>query len=76
MITAEAGAVIVNVDPNGGAAAAGLQIGDVVVELDGKAVTSSTELTRMIRTYEPGDRVSMIVERQGARQGFTVELGP
>ena len=75
-ITAEQGAVVINVDPDGGAASAGLQIGDVVIAFDGQPVTSSTELTKMVRTRKPGDKVPVQVERKGQRQTFTVTLGP
>ena len=75
-ITAEAGAVIVNVDPTGAAGAAGLQIGDVVVEFDGEAVDGATDLTRFVRGKEPGDEVQVVVERAGERQTLAVTLGP
>ena len=38
------GVVIRDVDPDGAAAAAGLQPGDVIVQVNGKAVTSASEL--------------------------------
>jgi putative serine protease PepD len=75
-ITADSGAVIVALTPDGGAAKAGLQIGDVVVAFDGKPVVGSTDLTRLVRTHKPGDKVPVTVERQGKRQTVTVSLGP
>ena len=75
-ITAESGAVVVNLDPDGGAAKAGLQVGDVVTAFDGEPVSTANELTRMVRTRKPGDSVSVQAERQGQRQSFTVTLGP
>ena len=75
-ITAESGAVVTSVDPDGGAASAGIQVGDVVISFDGTAVTGSNELTQMVRGREPGDEVSVQVEREGKRQTFTVTLGP
>ncbi len=75
-ITAEEGAAVIAVDPDGGAGNAGMQVGDVITVFDGQAVTSSTELTRMVRAHEPGDSVPVQVERRGQRQTFTVTLGP
>ena len=75
-VTAEQGALVVAVDPAGGAGAAGIVEGDVIVEVDGTAVADSTTLTRTIRGYAPGDEVSITVERQGERQTLSVVLGP
>jgi len=75
-ITAEQGAVVIGVDPDGAAASAGLQIGDVVTALDGTPVTTATELTRMVRSHDPGDEVAVQIERQGKRQTITATLGP
>ncbi|MFN8018177.1 MAG: trypsin-like peptidase domain-containing protein [Acidimicrobiales bacterium] len=75
-ITADQGAVIVNLEGQGGVAAAGIQVGDVVVEVDGEAVTSSAGLTRTIRSHKPGEQVAVVVERRGARSTYTVTLGP
>ena len=75
-VTAEQGALVVAVDPAGGAGAAGIVEGDVIVEVDGTPVADATELTRTIRSYAPGDEVSIAFERAGARQTVTVVLGP
>ena len=75
-ITAEQGAVVNSVDPDSGAASAGLQVGDVITSFDGEAVTGSTQLTKLVRAHEPGDQVSVQVERRGERQTLTVTLGP
>ena len=75
-ITAESGAVVVNVESSGGASAAGLQVGDVVIEFDGQAVVGSTDLMRLVRGHKPGDKVSLTAERKGSRVTVTVTLGP
>lgn len=75
-VTVEQGALVVAVDPAGGAGAAGIVEGDVIVEVDGTPVANATELTRTIRSYAPGDEVSIAFERAGARQTVTVVLGP
>jgi putative serine protease PepD len=75
-ITAETGAVVRSVDPDSGAGKAGLQEGDVIVDIGGQAVTSSTEATRIVRGLEPGDEVDITLERQGDRTTVTATLGP
>jgi putative serine protease PepD len=66
------GAQIVQVQPGGAAEAAGLRAGDVVTAVGDRAVTSSTELTAVIRSSAPGDTVKLTVLRGG--QTTTVEV--
>jgi S1-C subfamily serine protease len=75
-ITAEQGAVVTGVDPDGGAGAAGIQMGDVIISFDGEPVTTAAQLTKLYRAHQPGDSVPVEVERAGKRQTFTVTLGP
>ncbi len=58
------------------AAAAGLRPGDTIVEIDGRAVdptdyASWTTVQEAIRSH-PGDRVDLVIERDGARRDLTV----
>jgi S1-C subfamily serine protease len=75
-ITADAGAVVVNVDPQSAAGSAGLQVGDVIVEFDGERVLDATQLTRLVRGRSSGDVVRVVVERRGERTTVSVTLGP
>jgi putative serine protease PepD len=75
-ITAEQGAIVGSVAPKSGAGKAGIQIGDVVVGFDGKDVTGSTQLTKLVREHKPGDEVTVEVERRGEPKTFTVTIGP
>jgi putative serine protease PepD len=54
---------------------AGLQPGDVVVSLDGKAITSSIGLQTAIDAHKPGDKVELTVKRNGSEKTVTVTLG-
>jgi putative serine protease PepD len=49
--------------------------GDVVVEFDGEKVTSAVALQTAVDTHRPGDKVSIIVVRGGARRTIEVMLG-
>lgn len=55
---------IVKVFPDSGAERAGMKEGDVVVEVDGKAINSRLQLIRTIRGYHPGDRLPITVRRE------------
>jgi putative serine protease PepD len=54
---------------------AGLRAGDVVTAIDGKAISSSDELTSAIGSKRPGDSVSITYTRDGSSHTIEVELG-
>jgi S1-C subfamily serine protease len=68
------GALIQDVTAGTPAAKAGLQVGDLVVELDAQAVTSKDDLVGRIRDHQPGDRVTLKVVRDGKEQTVTATL--
>ncbi len=69
------GAVATEVLPNTPAAQAGLEAGDIIVELDGQAIESFTDLRSQILLRQPGDEVSITYIRDGERQETSVVLG-
>jgi serine protease Do len=69
------GALVRSVSEDSPAAEAGLEPGDVIVRVAGHEVGSVSELQRRIRTYEPGDIVTIeIVDWDGERETRRVEL--
>jgi PDZ domain-containing protein len=42
-----------------------LQQGDVILSIDGKAITNDDTLSKQIRTHRPGDKVALVVRRGG-----------
>ena len=75
-ITANAGSLITAVEADSAAADAGLEEGDVVLEADGTTVATTENVTDVIRSHQPGDQITITVERQGRRRSFEVTLGP
>jgi putative serine protease PepD len=69
------GALIGAVEPGQPAADAGLQEGDVIVELDGETVADANGLTAAVRSHSPGDTVSVTYERDGDEASVDVTLG-
>ncbi|MBV9951113.1 MAG: trypsin-like peptidase domain-containing protein [Acidimicrobiia bacterium] len=69
------GALIVQVDPASPARHAGLERGDLVTSVDGKPVTSSTDLIAAIRSRAPGAAVTLTYQRDGASHQVHVTLG-
>ena len=69
------GARVQEVTPGGPSEAAGLEAGDIIVEFDGQPVTDATALIVDIRSKQPGDEVSLTVQRDGSTQDLTLTLG-
>lgn len=63
------------VDANGPAETAGLQVDDVVTAIDGQPVTTAEELIVAIRTHRPGDTVTLTYRRGGSQGSADVTLG-
>ncbi|MFT2690991.1 S1C family serine protease [Clavibacter zhangzhiyongii] len=69
------GAPVQGVVDGSGAAKAGLAQGDVVTSVDGKAVTSASDLSAAISAHEPGDSVRLgWTTAAGAAKTTTVAL--
>lgn len=68
------GAYLVTVEDGSCAQQAGLQIGDIITAIEGKAVTSSDALRAALRGYNPGDAVEITFYRAGETQTVTVTL--
>ena len=61
----EGGALISAVSPGGPAESAGIQEGDVIINLAGRVISNSDELIVAIRDKAPGDKVSITLKRDG-----------
>jgi len=74
-IDVDRGAVISQVQPNSSAEAAGLKPGDVVVAVDGREVTSATDLRNRIGLLRVGETVELTILRDGERKLVRVRIG-
>jgi serine protease Do len=68
------GAIVATVVPNGPAQHAGLQQGDIVVALNGKAVDDSRDLTRRIAALPAGSTATFTVNREGSVKTLTATI--
>lgn len=69
------GVAVEKVLENSPAAAAGLRAGDVIVKLDGEAITSTRKLTRLISEIAPDHQVRLTIIRGGSEQEVTATIG-
>jgi putative serine protease PepD len=54
---------------------AGLQVGDVITAVDGDRIADGVELIVTIRSYEPGDVITLTIDHDGDRRDVDVTLG-
>jgi putative serine protease PepD len=69
------GAKIGTVRSGSPAAKVGLKVGDVIVAVDGEAIASSDDLTAAVSEHQPGDQLTLTVERGGSTVKVNVTLG-
>jgi serine protease Do len=64
-MTVRDGALLNSVLEGSPAARAGLKAGDIVTHINGKRIQDGGDLRRVLRSMKPGDRVELIVMREG-----------
>ena len=69
------GVLVGLVTPDSGAEAGGVEVGDVIVGLNGVSVSTMDELTNEKDKYSPGDTVTLTVYRSGEYVELDVVLG-
>ena len=72
--TGQDGAIVREVASGSPAAKAGLQVGDLVTAVDGKAVQDAGEMVASIRSHKPGDKVTITVNRNGNQTTISATL--
>lgn len=68
------GIMVANVEPGSPAAQAGLQQGDIILEVNGSAATDAGVLQSALREKEVGERITLRVMRDGQGRTITVTL--
>ena len=59
------GVYIISVDERGGAKAAGIKEGDILLSVNNITVNSNSQLIGVISQYRPGDKVTVKIQRKG-----------
>jgi serine protease Do len=73
-IELEEGVLLVEVVPGSPAAQAGLEVDDVIVEIEGDEAETPSDITRVVNSKKPGDRIEITVNRGGDTQSVTATL--
>jgi putative serine protease PepD len=66
--------VVAKVDANSPASRVGIQAGDVITAIDGTATPGVDAVIASIRTHQPGQQITVTVERGGSTKTFTATL--
>ena len=69
------GVVVVSVQPQSPAEKSGLQSRDIILELDRKKVTDPDQIRGAIAKLKVGDKITLLVWRDGSLQPFDLTLG-
>jgi serine protease Do len=68
------GAIVAQVTPESPAAKAGVRQGDVILKVNGQAISDSNDLRNRISAMAPGSRVDLGIQRNGATETLTTTL--
>lgn len=69
------GATVGSVVDDGPAAKAGVKAGDVITEVNGAPVTDAVALITQIRSFAPGETITLTIESGGSNREVEVTLG-
>jgi len=68
------GALVRSVDPTGPADKAGLEVGDIILRFEGRAIEKSTDLPRLVGATKPGTKVTLQVWHKGQMRDVQVTV--
>lgn len=70
----DAGVLVSKVEPDSPAEQAGVQVGDLILELDGQRVANAWQVARQVRDKKEGQKVALKVLRKGEPVALKVAL--
>ncbi len=73
--TGSEGALVGDITPNSPASKAGLEKGDIILQLNAQPVASSRELQLKVATLPPGSTAKLVIYRGGSKRDLSVVLG-
>ena len=68
------GAMVVEPEPNGPAAKAGISAGDIIKNVNGEAIQDDRELVKRIASLQPGSKISLDISRRQDQRTIDVTI--
>jgi len=68
------GVLVEDFSDRSAAKTAGIQKGDILTAINNVPIRNFAELQSQLNRYQPGDKISVAVDRNGNKRSFTVEL--
>jgi serine protease Do len=69
------GAMVTSLSKNSPASKSDMEVGDLIIAVDGSVIDDSRDLARKIAGYAPSSKVSVTVLRDDKEQDITIKLG-
>jgi serine protease Do len=69
------GALVAKIEPDSAAVAAGLEVGDVILKVNGTPIVDAGQLSARIGESAPGDKATLDVWRNGKTMTLTATIG-
>jgi serine protease Do len=69
------GALVAKVEPDSAAAAAGIKVGDVILEFNGQPIADAGQLSARVGMAKPGDSVALKIWRDGRSVTVDAKVG-
>jgi S1-C subfamily serine protease len=74
-VTAERGAIVMEVIPNSPAASSGIRPGDVIVRVADRSISSPSDVQQQVEASQVGKKIELQVNREGRVRSLQIELG-
>ena len=71
-LTKAQGAIVSSIEKGGPAEKAGIEAGDIILKFDGRQITNSGDLPRIVGSTKPGSKITVQVWRKGATRDLSV----
>jgi serine protease Do len=69
------GALISHVERGGPADAAGVKVGDIIINFNGAAIAESADLPAVVGLTRPGKKVPVVVVRSASKRNLKIQVG-
>ncbi len=69
------GALVANVDPKGPGARGGLMAGDIILQVNGETINTSSDLPPTVGRIRPGEKGRFLIIRNGLRKTLSITVG-